>query len=180
MKRSLIICMVVFLVAVCGGCGKQEMTLSTQKYNRIVKQLQTHDELIQKGIEEISKLQDDKTVFIYINRSIIRKEYSKGEEELKNTNETLIQLFSTIKGLNGITAEHDRIDFGGWGRLLTSSIGFCYCPSGALTIEDLMGVNAAGETIMMDDTCYWHEQAGNNEAFIRKIKPNYFYYEIWW
>ena len=146
-----------------------------------MKAIQAHPELIQKSIEEITKLKDDKTIFIYINRSIIRKEYSEGEEELQNTNDTLIQLFTKIRGLKGITVEHDRIDFGGWGKLLTSSVGFCYCLSDALTIEDLMGANAAGETIMMDDdTYYWHEQSGNNEAYIRKIEPNFFYYEIWW
>ncbi len=181
MKKVLIVSMVVFLLVVCSGCVKKEITLSIRKYNRIAKEIQANAELIQKGIEEITKLQDDETTFIYINRSIIRKETLKGEEEQQNTNETLVQLFINIWGLNGITVEHDRIDFGGWGRLLTSSIGFCYCPSDTLTIEDLMGTNSAGKTSLIDnDTYYWREHGGNNEAFIRRIEPNYYYYEIWW
>lgn len=179
MKRVLIVCLAILMVVVCSGCEKKEATMSVRKYNRIVKEIQANAELIQKGIEEISKLQDDEATFIYINRSIIRKGNAK--EELQNTNETLVQLFIKIRGLNGITVANNRIDFGGWGRLLTSSIGFCYCPSDTLTIEDLMGANAEGKTILIDDdTYYWHEREGNNEAFIKKIQTNFFYYEIWW
>ncbi len=179
MKRFFVICMAILMLSLFGACGK-ERKLSNSKYNTVVREIQTHTELIQKCIEGISELADDNPTHIYINESIIQKEYSDAAKiKLQNTDETLIQLFKEMEGLNGINVYKDRLEFAGWGGLY-STIGFCYCPDHALTIEDLMGVNSAGETTVIDDDVYyWRENDGDNDAFIKKIDQFYYYYEIW-
>ena len=178
MKRLLLICLAVLLGVLCVGCAKEEITPT--KYKRIAKEVEAHEELIQKCIEEVLKYQDNKTWYIYVNKSVIKKENDNREIELQNKNETLILIFDEIKGLNGITVDGDRIEFAGWG-LMFSTIGFCYCPDDDLTIEELMGVNSAGTiTVIDDDTYTWKEQKGDNKVYVKRIKPQYFYLEMWW